>query len=393
MTATGVRSLVSDNYVVGVPWRGTNVTRTAAWHTLTVMQTDTGFATLIDDVLMREHAPTVDELSSVLLQTGHMIAGAPDGTALWDALMLLPVHTNTSVVAATDETVPAYTRLSSRWQEITGTPGPTARQGHTMTNLGGAVYMFGGERTGYSYSDLWRYDCATDEWAPMTAANRGPEGRYAHAAVAVNGTSLCIIGGRGLHAQALGDTWCMNVTANPPLWRRLDQAPGTQRYSGFKGRQGHSAVAYNSTIVVFGGYVTEDAALTAETWLIDTAAGTMQNLGPLTQAFTAPGDSNPTQGIIMPQAVPEARMDHAACLAHGKLWVIGGSTGALATYPAGDVWVLDLAERTWALVSEGEGRPFFNGAAVCEFSAGWLLHGGNAEGTYSDQLKRIHFSA
>ena len=393
MTAAGVRSLVSDNYVVGVPWKGTHVPRTAAWHTLTIVQTDTGFTTLIDDVVVREHVPTLDEISSVLLQTGHMIAGAPGGTALWDAFMLLPVHTNTSVTAATHETVPAHTRLSSRWQEITGEESPTSRQGHTMTSVADNIYLFGGERTGYMYSDLWRYDCATDVWEFVKAHNRGPEGRYAHAAAAVNDTSLCVIGGRGADAEALGDAWCMNVTATPPVWRRIDQAPGAERYSGFKGRQGHSAVAYNSTLVVFGGYITEDAALTAETWLFDTAASTMQNLGPLTQAFTAPADSNPTQGIIMPQAVPEARMDHAACFAHGKLWVIGGSTGALATYPAGDAWVLDLAERTWELVSEDAGRPYFNGAVVCEYSAGWLLHGGNEEGTYSDQLKRVHLSA
>jgi hypothetical protein len=354
---------------------------------MAILQTDDGLTTLVDNVPVKHDKSPTEDFTSILLQTGHMITGAANGTALWDALMVLPVYSNTSAVAVIEETAPAYTQLSSEWTPLDDETAPTARQGHTMTSINNSIYLFGGERTGYMYSDLWRLDCDTDTWEFLPVNGYGPAGRYSHAAAAVNDTTLCIISGRGFAMTALDDVWCINVVEEPLVWQKFPSD------AGFKGRQGHSAVSNGTTILVFGGFVTEDAALTAETWLIETASGTMQNLGPLTAAFTAPSNSNPTQGIIMPQAIPEPRMDHASCFAHGKLWVIGGSTGALATYPASDVWALNLEERTWQLVYENKGRPYFNGAVVCEDDAGWLVHGGNERGTYSDQLKRVHFSA
>jgi hypothetical protein len=387
MTAIGVRSLTSDNYVVGIPWIGTNVTRSAAWHSIAILQTDEGISTLIDNVLVSHDKATPEDFTSMLLQTGHMIAGAPNGTALWDALMMFPVYTNTSATAIVDETIPAYTQFLSRWTSLSDEIAPTARQGHTMTSISGSIYLFGGERSGYMYSDLWKLDCKTNKWKFMPVNGYGPAGRYSHAAAAVNDTTLCVISGRGFGMTALDDVWCINVLEEPLVWHRFPSD------AGFKGRQGHSAVSNGTTILVFGGFVTEDAALTSETWLIETEIGAMQNLGPLTAAFTAPSNSNPTQGIIMPQAIPEPRMEHGSCFAHGKLWVIGGSTGVLATYPASDVWALDVEERTWQLVYENKGRPYFNGGVVCKNSAAWLVHGGNERGTYSDQLKRVHFGA
>lgn len=382
MSTVGARSLASDRMVVGVPWLATDVPRVSRWRSLSVKQTGSNFETRIDHSVVRTHTPATNSIDSVLIQAGHMLPGVEDGVALWDALMLLQVYDGTSLVANTTATQQVHKRQTEVWQLVDDTANspPPSRQGHTMATVNGAVYLFGGERSGFMRNDLWRLDCEDETWEAVDVIGVQPDGRYGHSATVFNDTSMCIVGGRSMSSAALSDVWCIDVTAAAPMWQQLEQD------LGFKGRLGHSAVPHGNLIVVFGGLVPEDGALTSETWTVDVTSGERRNLGPLQAAFTAPSNSFPTNGITLPQAIPEPRVDHGACANNGKMWVMGGSTGPIATQPAGDVWVLDIDARTWQLVSAGEGPAFFDGATACADTSARLLFGGNAGGLYESQM-------
>ena len=88
--------------------------------------------------------------------------------------------------------------------------GPGARQGLTLTADGaGNLLLFGGERSGYLYGDVWRLDPASASWTFLAAVGAAspPPGRGLHSFTSkLNLSTFYWIGGtrRGWVAHVKG---------------------------------------------------------------------------------------------------------------------------------------------------------------------------------------------
>ena len=191
------------------------------------------------------------------------------------------------------------------WREIQLNNPPPARYGHSLVNLDGDIYLFGGtdeatlgkaKEAGPFFNDLWRfnidatkfeckkvepdstppypstaqcmvaqdgtllvffgtfnngksaaawrYDPDTNKWRYLIFSDEIPPARSSSTAVNVNGTPY-IIGGLGENNLPLGDGWQFNKTDN--TWQKVFSLPeGEERYA-------HGAFVQNGAITVFGG--------------------------------------------------------------------------------------------------------------------------------------------
>merc|ERR1712070_491287 len=132
-----------------------------------------------------------------------------------------------------------------KWSLVGKTDPPPKRQSHSAVIYNDSMYIFGGERSAYQYSDVWKYSFAEDAWlfqVPMNSPSSALA-RHDHSAV-VYGEWMYIYGGR--NPEPLADMWVysfLNATwgeASVPK----DMPP----------RFGHSAAANNDIMYIYGGY-------------------------------------------------------------------------------------------------------------------------------------------
>lgn len=191
----------------------------------------------------------------------------------------------------------------SAWQASTL---PKALYGHAAVAKGNRIYLVGGYSGAYEsavYAATIGTDGTPGEWQQIAGLPEG-ERRAAHALVAADGY-LYVLGGLRLsdvldtvyRARIRGDgtldSWTPTGTLPSPLYR-------------------HTAVVYNGAIYVIGGRPTTTSVsknIYRAAIQSDGALGTWQDLGEL---------------------LPEGRADHASFVAGDKLYVAGGTDGAVA---------------------------------------------------------------
>ena len=100
---------------------------------------------------------------------------------------------------------------TSRWQQLRESSGnaPTPRYAHSLANVGGLVYLFGGGGAGGYLNDLYRYDPAADRWEQLSPKGDVPGPRGFVHPVCPDGRSLYLFGGWTPADQA-----GINVTAD-----------------------------------------------------------------------------------------------------------------------------------------------------------------------------------
>lgn len=236
---------------------------------------------------------------------------------------------------------------------------PSARFGHTLTNVNGNVYLFGGLVQGNPnpQSDLWSYDAESNNWGQVLAA--GPAGRHSHTATAV-GDKLYVYGGMNSLYQPRADMWVYSPTAN--TWDQVLAA-------GPAGRAFHSATAVGDKLVVVGGLV--GGSPSSETWVYDTVANSWdqgQDFPDLGYAdsmasrndkayvighsqdqlyeYDLATDTWATIPTAGPNGAPAPRVLALSAQSGDTAWLAGGEDVMTANTLA-DVWELDLATQTW----------------------------------------------
>ncbi|NQT11278.1 MAG: hypothetical protein HQ582_00925 [Planctomycetes bacterium] len=104
-----------------------------------------------------------------------------------------------------------FSLKTRHWQLLRGSTGtaPTPRYAHSLANVGGLVYLFGGGGASGYLNDLYRYDPAADHWDQLSPQGEMPGPRGFVHPVCPDGKSIYLFGGWQPTDQAGG-----NVTAD-----------------------------------------------------------------------------------------------------------------------------------------------------------------------------------
>ncbi len=202
---------------------------------------------------------------------------------------------------------------------------PPPRYGHTMTSLGGLVYIFGGLGETVPPSspllpasappppeapildDLWAFNSNNlnfDE-IPVNPADTTPGRRHDHSADAYDG-KLIIHGGKDPNHIPYRDTWSYDPNAND--WARLSTAGPGVAY--------HASAVIGDVLIVVGGY--DGSEYVTKTWVLDLTTNTWS---PAADYPGSPLDA-PVHGSY-----------------DGKMHVIDPDPNTVCTYdPASNTW-------------------------------------------------------
>jgi N-acetylneuraminic acid mutarotase len=194
--------------------------------------------------------------------------------------------------------VEALDPATGTWQQLA--PLPTPRWQAAAAESGGVIYVIGGRTGKNDFTDaVEAFDPRTNAW---TVKTRAPARRAAMAAVAVDNV-IYLLGGE---STGLGVGF-LSVKSGEEALAEYD--PAADRW-GFKpaapvGRMGPAAVAMGRKIYVFGGLVGTSLMRSPSRHydVYDVATGRWQ----------------------ADQPMPRGRANHAAAVAAGKIYLIGGS--------------------------------------------------------------------
>ena len=113
---------------------------------------------------------------------------------------------------------PTPTQPEGSWEILNPLPAPIARYGHTMVEINGSVYLYGGLNDTINVSqagelnDLWRFNPDNNDFTELSPSNP-PQERYGHSAVVYN-SSKYIVGGYGSGGEILNDIWKYDPQTN-----------------------------------------------------------------------------------------------------------------------------------------------------------------------------------
>jgi len=318
--AVGVRT-PSDTafYCAGQPWNSTNVLRTNAWHLLEIASAPGSTATIsIDGTAVR----SFDNLTMDRIYISAGFSDEPTSHAFWDEISILVPSRIVADTGALNPT-PVYFE-GKKWEKVDteGAP-PPPRYSHTAVRgtgeMGDLMYVFGGERSGYSYNDLWTFNLTSSVWSPVTLNSIDmPPARFDHSAVVMEHPAspgemvMVIYGGRSGHVF-LGDMWAFSFTSR--TWTQLgasgEMAPGL--------RFGHGAAvategAMSGMMYLFGGYT--ENGFSNDFFMCNLTAGACMDI------------SESCPGIEFATGVPRdllPRYSHTMLAKGDLLFVYGGS--------------------------------------------------------------------
>ena len=83
------------------------------------------------------------------------------------------------------------------WKKASSANAPLGRSSHTVSQVGGQIYVFGGEHVPRETIDnrLWAYDVAADAWHEVQTNGVPPAARLAHSSTVVD-TDIIYYAGR-----------------------------------------------------------------------------------------------------------------------------------------------------------------------------------------------------
>ena len=283
------------------------------------------------------------------------------------ALILVAVLGSRSQAAsgAAEEAAPATTPtptptpIPGAWQKIPTAHSPGNRHGHSLVDIGGIIYLFGGEIGDEYKNDLWAFVPEIQDWVRVPLSTTVPLARAYHSASVV-GCKMIIHGGVGASGEPLADTWVYDPETSS--W--------TQSSTGGPARSDHSAATVGDKMYVVGG-TDSSYQPSGELWEFDSVASswTKKQDYPTggqgaygVAAFTtgskivAGGNSGDnkyhvydpkTNTWVEKTAInsPPARYSPGAASVGNDAYILGGEdkgTGRFRT----DIWKADLSQET-----------------------------------------------
>jgi len=142
------------------------------------------------------------------------------------------------------------------WTVVTQgqTDGIAARNGHTVTAAMGNLYVFAGwnnteghgDPSAY-FNDLWVFSTNSGKWKQLNPSGTLPLARDGHSTVAYDG-KLIVFGGWGKHDAYLNDMWAYDIVGN--AWMMMQ---GDGAVVGPSPRYGQGATVYGDNMIIWGG--------------------------------------------------------------------------------------------------------------------------------------------
>lgn len=266
------------------------------------------------------------------------------------------------------------------WQALTPNgDAPSARYGHSLVNIDGVCYLFGGQGPSQAdgkaeqlFDDTYKYDPASNTFTKIQTEGDKPPAMAKHASLVYKGQKFVIGGLREDSANIAAYAF----NPNDSKWTKKSPAP-------FPNRANAGAAVVGSTAYVVGG--TDGGQVSSSLWKYDLENDTWQEGMGMPQGAvyghsmfacenelflyggsTAVGGTDTMWRYNIANSYwvkyttigrPPSRVYHVTSQAGGKIWVTGGygtsSAGRAAGRELNDIWELDMPTKTWIAKSPG----------------------------------------
>eukprot|EP00124_Ichthyophonus_hoferi_P003585 Ihof_evm1s318 gene=Ihof_evmTU1s318 len=123
---------------------------------------------------------------------------------------------------------------------------PSARSSHAITVAGDTVWCFGGQDSGFVYSNgLLKLNPSSGTWEIVNIAGQIPSPRFGHSLIATSNTTLLMYGGTTHTTLSSKELWLLETTTL--TWRQLQSSPyglthHSAHYREVKGTEGEMVV-------------------------------------------------------------------------------------------------------------------------------------------------------
>ncbi len=210
----------------------------------------------------------------------------------------------------------------NEWKkEVPANDPPAARYGHSAVVYNRKMYVFFGQGAQGNLDDVWAYDYAQKTWEKQTTPSTYvPEARNNHAS-AVAADKAYVFGGKMAPDKFFGDLWAYNFADK--TWTVQSYTPSGPTY-------GASMAASGGKLYMFGGQ--NSSGVHSETWAYDIA----QKIWTYTN----------------PSSFPPARKLSVAVQNLENLWVYGGTDNAREGEKK-DIWQYNFATNAWTQKADG----------------------------------------
>lgn len=235
--------------------------------------------------------------------------------------------------------------------------------GHTMTQIGSDMYIFGGRSGYFSYSnDLYKIDTNTGVFSKLDTTGDVPSPRQNHIAIAINNNTQLFVHGGSDGSNRFSDTFLLNL--DTLTWTKAASAPVVS--------EGHAAVlSYKKdsiSVYVFGGLDGSDYLTSIRIFNVGTGEWSSLGNGPARALFSASkigqyvyffGGLNSNGFLGTHDKVfslsshswveksfanaPASRQGHCAIVYHNDIYIWGGNAGSFSQFK--DLWALNTQPR------------------------------------------------
>ncbi|XP_035264977.1 F-box only protein 42 isoform X2 [Anguilla anguilla] len=246
-------------------------------------------------------------------------------------------------------------------------PAPCDRYKHSCCAHGDSVYLLGG-RGKSLLNDFWRYNVVRNEWTELDCScENAPEEMEEHSMVNYQGL-LYVFGGIIDSGYSGNKTPLWVYDTDKEEWLRW-QGKNTYSQLAPVNRKGHSAVVFESSMYMYGGYIDMKGS-SHEFWRLDFVTGAWADLTP-------------------DEAGPGPRHGHSAAAHLDCMYLFGGLTGLREQ---SDLWRWSFSTHSWSSIRSHSGPSKLVGHSAVAYQDNMLLFGGGgAQSSPTNGLWRFNF--
>ncbi|XP_018563642.1 uncharacterized protein LOC108905316 isoform X2 [Anoplophora glabripennis] len=246
---------------------------------------------------------------------------------------------------------------------------PSARSKHSATLVGEHVYLLGGRNGNLPTRDFWKYNLVTGKWQQLKPTGDKLPCLQEHTTVAYRDCIYVFGGEVGFSAGTETPLWVYDIRANTWKKKRTKKGVATP-----KGRRGHSALVYNGSMLIYGGYQDLRGSC-SELWAYHFETESWH--------LVSTSTSKPNEQY------PPPRHKHSAVMHGDAMWVYGGMTDL---QERSDLWKWDASSRTWHLVKTKLNPGPLHSHAACKTPSCMVVFGGERNGQTCNDLWKFTFA-